>query len=145
MATGFPSKDSLDRFLDAQNAKREGYAVALSEIKAGRKSSHWMWYIFPQLRGLGRSVFADYYGIADIDEARSYLAHKILGHRLREITAALLDIEGKSAEEIFGPVDAMKLRSCMTLFDAVEPDGIFRKVRETYFERQSDPLTLSLI
>lgn len=131
-----------NRFLYAQDNRMEGYETALSEISAGRKVSHWMWYIFPQLSGLGRSCFSNYYGISGIEEARAYLAHEVLGKRLREISETLLAIEGKSAEDIFGPVDAMKLRSCMTLFDLVERFSIFRRVLDKYFAGESDTKTV---
>lgn len=113
---------NLRKFADAH---RNTYLTALKEICAGRKQSHWMWYIFPQLRGLGYSRNADYYGIADRDEAIMFLQHPVLGRNIREITDAMLAIEGKSAEEILGSIDSLKFRSSMTLFDAVCPDDIF--------------------
>jgi len=106
---------SLERFISAQ---QEVWPRPLQEIRAGEKTGHWMWFVFPQLRGLGRSAMAEHYGIADLDEARTYLAHPVLGARLREIARALLDHCGTSATAILGPVDAMKLRSCATLFRA---------------------------
>src|SRR3954454_3991697 len=106
----------LDRFVAAQAPV---YATVLAELRAGRKQSHWMWFVFPQLAGLGRSATALFYGIASADEARAYLAHPLLGARLRECLAALSAHEGGSAEAIFGVVDAMKLRSSITLFEAV--------------------------
>ncbi len=109
-------KYDLQRFIDAQE---RDYATALAEIKAGRKQSHWIWYIFPQLKGLGRSYHSNLYGIESRAEAEAYLAHPVLGARLREITDALLSHEDKSAVQIFGWLDAMKVRSSMTLFDAV--------------------------
>ena len=124
--------NTLDRFLDAQ----EGiYDVALSELVRGRKQSHWMWFIFPQLRGLGRSAMSHHYGIADPDEARRYLAHPVLGPRLIRCAQAVLDHQGVSAEAIFGPVDAGKLRSSATLFAAVPgaPD-VFDRILRAFFE-----------
>ena len=104
----------MERFLDAQEVV---YTTALAEIRAGRKSSHWIWYIFPQMRGLGHSYNSEYYGIESLEEAREYLHHEVLGERLREITGALLEHRNKSATDILGEIDAMKLRSSMTLFD----------------------------
>lgn len=109
-------QQGLGRFIEAQ--KRD-YQLALSEVRAGKKQSHWIWYIFPQMYGLGHSCYANLYGIRDKKEAEEYLKHKILGKRLREITMALLDHDGCSAEDIFGDLDAMKVRSCMTLFDVI--------------------------
>ena len=133
----------LDRFLQAQTTS---YLTALAEVRAGYKCSHWMWYIFPQLKGLGMSSMAHYYGIEGAEEARAYLMHPILGARLREITLALLNVEDKTAQEIFGWTDAMKLRSCMTLFNAVASgDDLFQKVLEKYYNGEPDERTLSLM
>ena len=104
------AETDINRFVEAQASRYCGYEIALNEIKNGRKRSHWIWYIFPQLRCLGRSSRAHYYGIADRDEALCYLEHNILGARIREITAALLEHKDKSAVEIFGDIDARKLR-----------------------------------
>ena len=117
--------NSLNRFIDAQESM---YEIALGEIKNGKKLSHWIWYIFPQLKGLGISSNSHYYGIEDINEARAYLEHPVLGRRLREITSVYLKISGKNAQDIFGILDAMKVRSCMTLFNEVAEDDLFRKV-----------------
>lgn len=106
---------SLERFISAQ---QEVWPRPLQEIRAGEKTGHWMWFVLPQLRGLGRSAMAERYGIAGLDEARAYLAHPVLGTRLREVVRAMLDRRGTSAAAILGPVDAMKLRSCATLFRA---------------------------
>jgi len=106
---------SLERFISAQ---QEVWPRPLQEIRAGEKTGHWMWFVFPQLRGLGRSAMAERYGIAGLDEARAYLAHPVLGTRLREIARALLDHRGTSAAAVLGAVDAMKMRSCATLFRA---------------------------
>ena len=123
-------KFNLDRFLDGQ---RFGYDYALREIKAGKKVGHWIWYVFPQLKGLGHSPNSEYYGISCKEEAEEYLAHPILGARLREITNALLAIEGKRIEEILPPIDVLKVRSCMTLFDEVSPDDIFSEILVKYY------------
>lgn len=137
-----PDKD-LVRFLEAQN---QMYITALSEIKKGRKVSHWMWFIFPQLKGLGTSENAHYFGISGPDEAARYLSHPVLGKHLVEITTALLGINGKTALEIMGTPDDMKLRSCMTLFAALDTTNpIFGHVLDKYFEGKPDPLTISIL
>lgn len=131
---------NLERFLDGQ---RFGYDCALREIRNGRKENHWIWYVFPQMRGLGHSPNSQFYGIDGKDEAAAYLAHPILGTRLREITGALLVLEGKTIDEIMPGIDAVKLKSSMTLFDAVCPDDIFSEVLDKYFRRERDKMTLS--
>lgn len=133
----------LDRFVGAQD---EGgtYATALAEVRAGRKRSHWMWFVFPQVAGLGRSSTAQYYALGSLADARSYLAHPVLGPRLRECAQALVDLSGRSAEAVFGGVDAVKLRSSMTLFEVADPDEpLFRAVLDRYFDGERDPATLS--
>ena len=137
---------NLQRFLGAQESF---YAQALKEIRNGRKTSHWIWFIFPQLRGLGHSPMADNYGISSLDEARAYWEHPILHQRLVEITESLLIHSKrrifhspKTAFEILGTIDAIKVRSCMTLFDIVEPNGIFAEVLNVFYEGERDPLTL---
>jgi uncharacterized protein (DUF1810 family) len=135
----------LERFVRAQD---EGgtYAQALGELQRGRKASHWMWFVFPQLAGLGRSGTARYYAIRSLAEAQSYLAHPVLGDRLRESSAAVAGLEGRTAEEIFGAVDAVKLRSSMTLFRRAAPeDRVFADVLDRFFEGQSDPATERLL
>ncbi len=133
----------LKRFLDAQNRV---YLKALSEIKNGRKTSHWMWYVFPQLRGLGSSAISDEYGISGVSEAISYLAHPVLGKHLIEISEALLQLDGFTAEEIFGYPDYLKLRSCMTLFAMVsDTENIFDDVLKKYFDGVADERTVSAI
>jgi uncharacterized protein (DUF1810 family) len=133
----------LQRFLDAQE---NDYADALREIKQGYKQSHWIWYIFPQMRGLGRSSMAEYYGISSIEEARAYLDHPILKARLIEISTALLQHKGKSAAyEILGTIDAIKVRSCMTLFDHIMPNAIFSEVLNAFYNSERDELTLNLL
>lgn len=132
----------LSRFLKAQE---QDYEQALREIRSGRKRSHWMWYIFPQIQGLGFSPTAQYYAIRDLQEAREYLAHPVLGARLKEISSALLDLNGLSASEIFGYPDDLKLRSSMTLFrmaDLNEP--VFLEVLEKYYDGKPDARTVEL-
>jgi uncharacterized protein (DUF1810 family) len=134
---------NLDRFVAAQ---AEIYRHALAELRAGHKRTHWMWFIFPQIAGLGRSPTAIFYAIASADEARSYLAHPLLGARLLECTHAVLAHRNLSAESIFGPVDAMKLRSSMTLFEAVAGDPApFASILDIFFAAERDPGTLSLL
>lgn len=137
------SNMELKRFLDAQN---QVYLKALSEIKEGKKNAHWMWYIFPQIKGLGYSDTAKFYGISDLQEAASYLAHPILGKHLIEISSAVLQLDGKTASEIFGTPDNLKLRSCMTLFANVQnTDPVFAKVLDKYFNGLQDESTLQLL
>lgn len=132
----------LARFVKAQEWESNGYSEALSEIVAGRKVGHWIWYIFPQLYGLGYSSMSKYYAIADRREAEEYLAHPLLGARLREISEALLAHAGKSAVMVLGPVDAVKVRSCMTLFDSISPDDVFATVLERFYGGERDPRSL---
>lgn len=135
----------LQRFKKAQD-EGNAYKLALKEIGNGQKEGHWMWYIFPQLRGLGRSDTAMYYGIIGKAEAKAYLADKVLGGRLREITNSLIQVKGKSAEEIFGRTDAMKLRSSLTLFYTVSgKEEVFRKALAKYFDEKLDPRTLEML
>ena len=141
---GLPSSNDLKRFLWAQKGTF-GYTIALKEIKNGEKESHWIWYIFPQLRGLGFSSFSNYYGLSDLDEAKAYLNHNILGKRLQEISKALLEHQGKSIEEIMSPLDDMKVRSCMTLFDLVSPNDVFAEVLEAFYCGSRDEQTISLL
>jgi uncharacterized protein (DUF1810 family) len=131
----------LRRFEEAQD-EGDTYRAALSELRAGRKTSHWMWFVFPQIAGLGRSPTAQRYAISSLDEAREYLAHPVLGPRLLESTRALTELTGRSVEEILGPIDAMKLRSSMTLFDRAAPDEpLFREVLDRYFGGVADDAT----
>ena len=133
----------LDRFLDAQ---RGDYAVALAEVRRGRKTSHWMWYIFPQIAGLGQSSTARYYSIRDLEEAREYYAHPVLGQRLREISGALLELRGSDPVAVFGGIDSMKLKSSMTLFAVAAPDDpLFRQVLDKYYGGEQDALTLRIL
>ncbi|RZJ29305.1 MAG: DUF1810 domain-containing protein [Flavobacterium sp.] len=134
---------NLDRFLDAH---RQSYDAALREISSGRKLTHWMWFIFPQLKGLGRSETALYYGIENIAEAEAYLAHEVLGKHLVEISEALLSVENKSANAVFGYPDDLKLHSSMTLFSQVQNSNpVFRKVLDNYFNGADDGKTMSLL
>lgn len=136
-------RHDLQRFVDAQSAV---YAQALAELRAGAKTSHWMWFVFPQLRGLGHSSMAQHYGLADADEARAYWRHPLLGPRLAECTAALLAVQGRSARQVLGTPDDLKLRSCMTLFAQVAPDEpAFARALERYFDGAPDPRTLALL
>lgn len=133
----------INRFLEAQEESMFcGYRQALEEILEGEKTTHWIWYIFPQLRHLGRSSRAHYYGIADRNEAQRYLHHPILGARIREITKALLMHKGKSAVSIFGDIDALKVRSCMTMFDCISRDDIFAEVLDAFYNGERCGLTL---
>jgi uncharacterized protein (DUF1810 family) len=134
---------NLGRFVDAQAPL---YGQALAEIRSGRKASHWMWFVFPQLRGLGSSATAQYYGISSAAEARSYLAHQLLGPRLVECTEAVLAHRGEQAEAIFGPVDAMKFRSSMTLFEAAAVDReAFALALRHFYRGRRDEATLQLL
>ena len=132
----------LDRFLEPQ---RTTYAIALEEVRSGRKVSHWMWYIFPQLRGLGQSNTAWYYGIEDLQEARTYLAHPVLGQRLREITRAALVLPETDPMKLFGWPDDMKFHSCMTLFAQVSGNDLFTQALDKFFGGQGDSLTMELL
>ncbi len=136
------SEASLERFVQAQNLT---YETALKEIRNGRKLSHWVWYIFPQARGLGHSPNARYYGIADINEAKAYLAHPVLGSRLREIASALLTHTNKTAVQILGDIDALKVRSCMTIFDIISPNDIFAEVLVKFYDGARCDLTFGII
>jgi uncharacterized protein (DUF1810 family) len=134
---------NLQRFVDAQDGIFE---TALAELRAGSKQSHWMWFIFPQLAGLGRSPTAQFYAIASFDEARAYLQHPLLGPRFRAGVEALLPWARKrTAEQILGPIDAMKLRSSLTLFDRVEPDALFAQGLAAFFGGTRDERTLALL
>jgi len=132
----------LSRFVDAQAPV---YAQVLAELRRGRKESHWMWFVFPQLAGLGRSPTARFYAIGSLAEARVYLAHPLLGPRLRDCTEAILAHRGRSAEAIFGPVDAMKLRSSMTLFEAAGGQEPFSAALHLFFGGARDDATLALL
>lgn len=133
----------LERFVSAQEMT---YPQALAELKVGRKHSHWIWYILPQLAVLGRSGMARRYGITGLEEARAYLKHPLLGQRLRECCAALLALEGLSAHQILGSPDDLKLRSCATLFARVDTAGsVFERVLDQYYGGEPDPVTLESV
>lgn len=135
--------NDLERFVVAQ---REVFEGVLEQLRRGRKTSHWMWFIFPQITGLGRSETSRYFAIGTLEEARAYLAHPALGARLRECTAAVLATKGRTAEAIFGPIDAVKLRSSMTLFLRGAPDEpVFAEVLDRYFGGDPDPATDALL
>jgi uncharacterized protein (DUF1810 family) len=134
--------EPLERFLEAQS---RSYDQALKEIKSGHKLTHWMWWIFPQYKGVGQSEVAKYYEIQDLEEVDTYWKHPVLGGRLRECMLALLDLETNDAVEIFGEVDAMKLKSCLTLFYCRSGSNICGWVLEKFFPRDLDWLTVSLL
>jgi uncharacterized protein (DUF1810 family) len=130
---------NLERFVDAQAPL---YDEVRQELKVGRKQSHWMWFIFPQIAGLGQSPMSIRFAIASLDEAKAYLAHPVLGARLRECARLTLDVEGRSARDIFGSIDEMKFRSSMTLFARAAPDeDIFQRCLDKYFAGASNPAT----
>lgn len=133
----------LNRFLAAQE---RDYATALDELRAGKKVTHWIWYVLPQLRGLGTSSRATYYGIASEDEARAYLAHPVLGPRLTQCVAAMNALRGSSAVQVLGGIDAAKFRSCLTLFLSVDPGNeIFREALDKYYAGEQDQKTAALL
>ena len=134
------------RFERFESVQKNMYERALREIKQGRKKSHWMWYIFPQFRGLGSSNMSNFFSIASLDEARAYLKHPVLGARLCEITMELLKKRTDNPEEIFGGIDSIKLRSSMTLFECADPDcAVFGQVLDKYFKGKRDKKTLDLL
>ena len=134
---------NLARFLQAQDGV---FDDVLGELRAGRKRTHWMWFVFPQIDGLGFSSTARFYAIGSREEARRYLEHPVLGKRLEECVAAVLAVTGRTAHEIFGSPDDLKLRSSMTLFAAVSgPDSPFAKVLDRYYSGQADPRTLEIL
>ena len=134
---------NLKRFLEAQE---KDYVTALQEIKNGKKRSHWMWYIFPQITGLGLSSTSNYYAIADIDEAKEYMRNPVLKTHMLEICEALLQLNNKDANKIFGYPDNLKLKSSMTLFEAVTPEyEVFKAVLEQYFQGERDEKTINII
>ena len=136
---------NVERFVLAQD-DREIFAQALAEMHAGRKTSHWMWFVFPQVEGLGRSAIARNCALAGLEEARDYLGHPVLGPRLRQCCEAVLAVEDASAEQVFGSVDAMKLRSSMTLFARAAPDEpLFGEVLEKFFGGRADAATDELL
>ena len=132
----------LNRFIEAQD---KAYRYALQELKEGCKRSHWMWYIFPQLRGLGHSRMSNYYGISGIDEAKAFLENPILNQRLRELCEVILGLETDDAREVFGRIDSQKLKSSMTLFDMASPNDIFTRVLDKFFEGKRCNMTLRVL
>lgn len=135
----------LERFVEAQDL-RDGYLIALDELRAGHKQGHWMWFVFPQLAGLGHSLVAKHYAISGLPEAGAYFSHGVLGRRLIECAGALLTLPAADPVEILGPVDAMKLRSSMTLFALAAPrEPVFRAVLDQYFAGQPDEATTDLL
>jgi uncharacterized protein (DUF1810 family) len=132
----------LRRFVDAQAPV---YEQACAELAAGRKASHWMWFVFPQLRGLGRSATAQRYGITSMAEARAYWAHPLLGPRLKRCTELVLAVDGRSAQAIFGSPDDLKFRSCMTLFAQAAGEPVFGRALHKYFAGEPDAATLALL
>jgi uncharacterized protein (DUF1810 family) len=137
-----PDRFDLVRFVRAQE---DNYGRALAELRAGRKETHWMWYVFPQLRGLGHSPNAHAYGIGSVEEAVAYVAHPLLGARLRECVAVQLALPDSDPARIFGGVDAMKLRSSLTLFRAVGGDALFTKALAKFYAGDPDARTLTLL
>jgi len=136
-------KFDLGRFINAQSGV---YDRVIAELRSGRKRSHWMWYIFPQIEGLGQSATTRFYSIKSLDEARAYLEHPVLGARLIECAEAVFAVEGKTVSEIFGYPDDMKLKSSMTLFSSVAgPDSVFFRVLDKYFQGERDSRTLQLL
>ena len=133
---------NLQRFVDAQ---RPVFDSVIAELKQGRKCGHWIWFIFPQLKGLGHSANSEFFGIASLQEAAAYLEHPVLGPRLIECTQLINAAQGRSAEDIFGEIDAMKFRSSMTLFAKATPDNqVFIDALTKYFAGESDPLTVAI-
>ena len=133
---------NLQRFLDAQESV---YARVLAELRGGQKQSHWMWFIFPQLSGLGHSAMAQRFALASADEAVAYLRHDVLGARLKHCAALVNAVEGRTIREILGSPDDLKFRSSMTLFGAVSPDPEFSAAISKFFDGKPDPATLSLL
>ncbi|RYD86853.1 MAG: DUF1810 domain-containing protein [Sphingomonadales bacterium] len=132
----------IDRFVAAQVGT---YDAALAEIRRGRKRSHWMWFVFPQLAGLGHSAMARHYAIGSLEEARAYLDHPLLGERLRACVEALQDLDQSDAERVFGPVDALKLHSSLTLFALAHGGRLFDAALDRWFDGRRDPATLALL
>jgi uncharacterized protein (DUF1810 family) len=135
----------LDRFVTAQNSGGT-YERAVAELRAGRKTSHWMWFVFPQLAGLGHSSTAREFAISSLNEARAYTRHDVLGARLAECASIVAGLSGRTAEQVFGPIDALKLRSSMTLFRQADPgQPVFADVLDQYYDGMPDPATENLL
>jgi len=138
--SAFPDRYNLRRFVDAQEPV---YDEVLAELRSGRKRSHWIWFVFPQLRGLGRSPIAQRFGISSLDEARAYVGHDVLGPRLRECARLAAQIEGRCADDVFGWPDNLKVRSSMTLFaHATDDNADFRAVLDKFYDGVQDPATI---
>lgn len=133
---------NLERFIKAQEYD---YKIALEEIRKGRKESHWIWYIFPQISSLGYSDMAKYYGINDLEEAKKYIDNEILGYRLIEISNELLKLNVKDLTYVLGNIDTLKVKSCMTLFELVSDNSVFSEVLEKYYNGERDERTLQLV
>lgn len=133
---------TLERFLYVQNRTHE---QAVEEIRNGKKISHWMWYTFPQIQGLGESEYSIFYAIDDVEEAKRYLEHNILGPRLKKISNELLKLKINDPVEIFGRLDSLKLKSSMTLFDYIENNGVFEEVLDKYYEGEKDDKTIQIL
>ena len=133
---------NLTRFVDAQKGV---YDSVVQELRNGMKRGHWMWYIFPQIAGLGMTATSQMYAIESIDEAKAYYAHPILGSRLQECTQLVMNVKGRTAKEIFGYIDNLKFRSCMTLFGCASDEGVFRDALDKYFDGEADQLTLDIL
>lgn len=133
---------NLTRFVDAQKGV---YDSVVQELRNGMKRGHWMWYIFPQIAGLGMTATSQMYAIESIDEAKAYYAHPILGSRLQECTQLVTNVKGRTAKEIFGYIDNLKFRSCMTLFGCASGEGVFRDALDKYFDGEADQLTLDIL
>lgn len=133
---------NLERFIKAQEYD---YKIALEEIRKGRKESHWIWYIFPQISSLGYSDMAKYYGINDLEEAKKYIDNEILGYRLIEISNELLKLNVKDLTYVLGDIDTLKVKSCMTLFELVSDNSVFSEVLEKYYNGERDEKTLQLV
>jgi len=141
--SGNHDRYALQRFVAAQDRV---YDTVLAELRNGAKRSHWIWFVFPQLRGLGRSATAQHYGISSLEEARAYLAHPVLGPRLRDCTRLVAATDGRSVDEIFGWPDNLKVRSSMTLFShATDDNGDFRAVLDKFYAGEDDPATVELL
>jgi len=137
-----PHEPLLDRFVQAQASTYDG---ALAEIRRGAKRTHWMWYIFPQFAGLGQSAMAQHFAIGSIDEARAYLDHPLLGPRYRECVSALQDLPVNDPVPVFGPIDAVKLKSSLTLFEAAQAEPLFAGALDRWYHGQRDAFTLRLL
>lgn len=138
-------RPDVKRFLEAQNRQYAGYRQALEEVKNGEKRRHRIWYIFPQMKGLGYSEMTNYYGIQDREEGEDYLLHPTLNDRIHEISKVLLQHEGKTAVEIFGGLDAIKVKSSMTLFDELSPNDVFSKVLDAFYNGERDGRAIDLL